>query len=80
METITCSPDDTLESVIRRLNENGVHRIYMVDEHMHLIRVISMRDILSRFVKEPSVDYCRKFFGTHSMAHYEGIKLQPSTL
>ena len=75
METITCLPSDTLESAIRRLTENGVHRIYMVDHDMHPMRVLSIRDILSRFVKEPTVDYCRKFFGTHSQQHFEGIRL-----
>ena len=43
---------------------------------MHLIRVVSMRDILSRFVKEPTVDYCRKFFGSYSQDRFEGIRLQ----
>ena len=76
METITCLPSDTLESAIRRLTENGVHRIYMVDADMHPIRVLSIRDILSRFVKEPTVDYCRKFFGTYSQDRFQGIPIQ----
>ena len=74
MEVISCTPGDTLESVIKRLIESGVHRIYMVDEHMKPLRVISLRDILARFVKEPAVDYCRKFFGSYSLEHFEGIK------
>lgn len=76
METITCSPTDSLEVAMKRLNENGVHRIYLVDDNQHLVRVLSLRDVISRFVKEPTADYCRKFFGTYSQAHFEGIKLK----
>jgi CBS domain-containing protein len=74
LETITCTADDTLASVIKRLLESGVHRVYVVDSKMRPVRVVSMRDILARFVKEPTADYVRKFFGSHSRGHYEGIR------
>ena len=62
LEVISCTANETLEAVISRLIDSGVHRIYMVDSHNKPIRVISLRDILARFVKEPSVDHCRRFF------------------
>ncbi len=74
LEVISCTSSESLEAVIQRLLDSGVHRIYMVNEHNQPVRVISLRDIIARFVKEPSIDYCRRFFGTHSLGHYEGIK------
>jgi len=50
---ITCTPDDTIEEVIKRLVRSRIHRIYVVDSTMHVIRVISLRDVIRKFVKEP---------------------------
>ena len=55
---ITCSPDDTLEEVITRMVRSRIHRIYVVDSQQHVIRVVSLRNILRKFVKEPA-----KYFG-----------------
>ena len=58
---ITCSPDDTLEEIIRRMVASRIHRIYVVDEKNHPIRVISLRNVLRKFVKEPN-GYFGHFF------------------
>ena len=39
-----------------------VDRIYVVDEGLRLIRVLSLRNVICRFVKEP-VGYFGRFFG-----------------
>jgi hypothetical protein len=39
-----------------------IHRIFVVEEHSgKLLRVLSLRDIIAKFVREPSPDY----FGTY---------------
>jgi len=50
---ITCKPDATMEKVIRLLVENRIHRIYVTDDADKPVRVISLRDIITKFVKEP---------------------------
>jgi len=51
---ITCSVSDTMEEVIKRLVRSRIHRIYVVDSQEHVIRVLSLRNILRKFVKEPA--------------------------
>merc|ERR1712146_835282 len=58
---ITCSPFDTLESVIQTLTSNKIHRIYVVDKDNHPQRVVSLRNVLMKFVKEPT-GYFGHFF------------------
>ncbi len=58
---LTCTPDDTLEEVIKRLVQSRIHRIYVVDSQQHVIRVVSLRNILRKFVKEPQ-NYFGHFF------------------
>jgi len=43
---IYCSSDSTLEYVLKKLNQEGVHRIFVVDENKHPVRVLSLKDIL----------------------------------
>lgn len=60
---ITCSPDDTLEEIIRRMVASRIHRIYVVDEKNRPIRVISLRNVLRKFVKEPNGYFGHFFLG-----------------
>lgn len=45
-KVVSLSPGDTLESAIRALSENHIHRIYIVDEKRKPIGVMSLKDIL----------------------------------
>eukprot|EP00049_Salpingoeca_infusionum_P000770 m.42280 g.42280 ORF g.42280 m.42280 type:complete len:463 (+) comp10669_c0_seq3:338-1726(+) len=49
---ITCKPTDTLEHVIQQLVHSRIHRVYVVNEHSHPLRVVSLRNVLKKFVKE----------------------------
>jgi CBS domain-containing protein len=50
---ITCSPKETLAAVIKRMVSSRIHRIFVVDEDEYIIRVVSLRNILRKFVREP---------------------------
>lgn len=43
---VSLSASDTLETAIRLLSENHIHRIYIVDENRKPIGVMSLKDIL----------------------------------
>lgn len=58
---VTCSRTDTLTDVINRLSESSIHRIYVVDEEEKLQGVVTLRDIISKFVVEPE-GYFGDFF------------------
>eukprot|EP00048_Salpingoeca_helianthica_P023394 m.24082 g.24082 ORF g.24082 m.24082 type:complete len:463 (+) comp8614_c0_seq1:138-1526(+) len=58
---ITCKGTDTMEEVIKRMVRSRIHRIYVVDEKDRVIRVVSLRNVLRKFVKEPS-GYFGHFF------------------
>ncbi|GMH01694.1 hypothetical protein Nepgr_003533 [Nepenthes gracilis] len=51
---IVCRRDTTLSSVIHRLSNMSVHRIYVVDgEEDEVVGVITLRDVISCFIFEP---------------------------
>jgi CBS-domain-containing membrane protein len=58
---ITCRPEDTFGHVIKQLAATRIHRIYVCDKQIHLIRVLSLSDIFNVFVQEPSSDYFGKY-------------------
>ena len=66
---ITCKSSDTLEDVMRKLNANYVHRVYVVDEENHPVGVVSLRDIIAAFVQEPKDSELWKFFATGPVSH-----------
>jgi CBS domain-containing protein len=43
---ITVQPDDTLETVMKTVVENRIHRVYLVDASFKPIGVISLVDII----------------------------------
>ena len=49
MEVTSCNEDDTLGNVLRILARTGYHRIWMVDEDMKPVGVISVSDICQFF-------------------------------
>ncbi|KAL1317443.1 hypothetical protein HN51_069525 [Arachis hypogaea] len=54
---ITCKPDATLGSVIHTLSSQSIHRIYAVNEQEELVGVITLRDVISCFINEPSYHF-----------------------
>eukprot|EP00051_Salpingoeca_urceolata_P026089 m.476029 g.476029 ORF g.476029 m.476029 type:complete len:392 (-) comp20409_c0_seq1:653-1828(-) len=59
---ICCTPDNTLGEVILKMVVSRIHRVYVVDEDQKPIRVLSMSNVLARFVKEPE-GYFHDYFG-----------------
>jgi CBS domain-containing protein len=58
---VTCSPDDTLHDVIKSLVQSRIHRVYVVNAKGEPMRVVSLRNILKKFVREPE-GYFGHFF------------------
>ena len=63
---LTCHPSDSLASVIQKLSASHVHRLYVVDSHHRPVGVVSMRDVIARFVREPQESQLWKFFAEAS--------------
>lgn len=63
---ITTKPSDTLAMCIVKLATRQpwghIHRLWVVDDQGRPINVVSLRDIIARFVREPSADYFGSFF------------------
>lgn len=47
---VTVKSTDTLESVVRKLAENDIHRIFIVDDNKKPIGVISFKDVLYEII------------------------------
>ncbi|KAJ3675767.1 hypothetical protein LUZ60_004809 [Juncus effusus] len=60
-EVITCKRDDSMKEVILKLDSKRIHRIYVLDQNDNLEGVITLRDIISKLVHEPS-NYFGDFF------------------
>lgn len=58
---VTCKRGDTMKEVILKLDSKKIHRIYVIDENGLLEGVITLRDIISKLVHEPS-NYFGDFF------------------
>lgn len=53
LHLMTCRERDTLQSVMEKLSQTKVHRLYLVDDHCRPVGVVSLGDILAKFVHEP---------------------------
>lgn len=45
---LMCSASSTLESVVAKLVKNGLHRLYVCDNDLRPVGVITLTDILRR--------------------------------
>jgi hypothetical protein len=45
---------DTLETVVTRMVSSRVHRIFVVDDHGHPQRVVSITDVLGQYISVPA--------------------------
>lgn len=59
---ITIKPNATLGDVIQALVSSRIHRIFVVDNSGRPLRVVSLRDVIRKFVKEPE-GFFGRFFG-----------------
>lgn len=50
---ITCKATETMAGVVKLLTTNRIHRVYVVDDDRKPLRVISLRNVLMKFTKEP---------------------------
>ncbi|QCD81162.1 SNF1-related protein kinase regulatory subunit gamma-1 [Vigna unguiculata] len=57
-EYVTCREDCTIKELIQLLDQEKIHRVYVVDNDGDLQGLITLRDIISRLVHEP-----RGYFG-----------------
>ncbi|KAG4930303.1 hypothetical protein AAZX31_17G125600 [Glycine max] len=57
-EYVTCKKDCTIKELIQLLDQEKIHRVYVVDDDGDLQGLITLRDIISRLVHEP-----RGYFG-----------------
>ena len=56
------TPSDTLETVITKLATEHVHRLYVVDHDRKPVGVVSLRDVIARFVQEPKDSTLFEYF------------------
>jgi len=47
---VTVKPTDTLETVIKKLAEYKIHRVYIVDDHKKPVGVVSLKDVLREII------------------------------
>jgi len=47
---VTTKAQETLETVIKKLYEHKIHRIYIVDDHKKPVGVISLKDVLAELI------------------------------
>ncbi|KAG5039666.1 hypothetical protein JHK85_012142 [Glycine max] len=57
-EYVTCKKDCTIKELIQLLDQEKIHRVYVVEDDGDLQGLITLRDIISRLVHEP-----RGYFG-----------------
>ena len=60
-QVITCTKNEKTRDVISKLDQHSIHRVYVVDEEENIDGVVTMRDLISKFVFEP-IDYFGEFF------------------
>lgn len=57
-----CREKDTLQSIMDKMCKTRAHRLYLVDEQHKPVAVISLGDVLAKFVKEPEDSTLSEYF------------------
>lgn len=60
---IACQKNDTIEDIILKLDNTKIQRIYVVNGEGDLEGVVTLRDIISKFVQEPPGYFGDFFYG-----------------
>ena len=55
-DVLTCKPDDTLKNIFKRMADQQVSSIIVVDHEAHPVGILTERDIMQRVVTVDSVD------------------------
>ncbi|TKW15828.1 hypothetical protein SEVIR_5G213800v4 [Setaria viridis] len=66
----TCAPDTSLGSIIDSIASRITHRIYVVDDDLEVVGVVTLRDVISCFIHEPP-GYCDSYLAS-AMENLEG--------
>ena len=53
LDLFTAKETDTLEQVVRKFQAGRVHRLFVVDGSGKVTSVVSLRDVIAQFVREP---------------------------
>jgi len=61
-QTVCVTDKTTLAEVVQKLAETQIHRVFITNEAHELQGVISLRDVLACFVKEPSDSKLSEYF------------------
>ncbi len=48
-EPVTASPDEPIVAVARRMADEGIHRVVVVDEQQHVLGIVTSLDLLKVF-------------------------------
>ncbi len=55
-DVLTCKPDDTLKNIFKRMADQQVSSIIVVDHEAHPVGILTERDIMQRVVTVDSID------------------------
>lgn len=62
LHLLTCREKDTLQDVMEKLSHTKVHRLFLVDDNTRPVGVVSLGDILAKFVHEPKDSDLSEYF------------------
>jgi CBS domain-containing protein len=65
---LTCAPSDTLEAALDKMLKHHVHRLWITSESGEVRGVLSLRDCISIFVKEPDASPLPRYFTSQASA------------
>lgn len=65
---LTCAPSDTLETAMDRIVRHHVHRLWILNDKGEVRGVLSLRDCIAIFVKEPGASPLPRYFTAQSSA------------
>ena len=68
---VVCKKTETLKSVIGQLCAARIHRIFVVNDEEQVTGVVTLRDIIGKFVVEPKNYFADFFGGTVDLAPFE---------
>ena len=53
---VAANPETTLKELLGIIVRNSVHRVYIVDEHIMPLGVVTLTDIMQLFAVDPAMD------------------------
>lgn len=65
-ELVTCSPDDPITEALRRMGENQVRRLPIVDSIGRLVGIVSLADVALEAEADPELERAIEFLSVHT--------------